>query len=346
MEMMISSPYGNAFQTGTPVHQSISPQIISPLQLTKFSSPNNDWERFQQNLERARRKLNKSLGLPATKEVGTIATLLLQLRQITEERLGSPITSAVISRPMLPGLTAQDLDDAMEYAGMKILSSYNCLGTYITSTSVAYAATNHGLCSNPADIESCEDEEVNMPYKFVLSVSFTNTALSFAFTTFRAAHLGYENIYRPYIYMGLDAQERYSGNKTRYWEAVGQRIRNFNSYLQRIDMVLVMGEAAGNEEFKRVLREALRDYRPPLGTEPVMIEDDYAMVDFELADVDEKGPEVLLALNASDKFDPLGLAARGAAEFAKRFQVMTWDCTEPAKCYRDEGAAQRLNSDL
>jgi hypothetical protein len=253
-----------------------------------------------------------------------------------EMKLGDTVNAAVTARPKLPGLTGEDLEDAMEYAGMKMLNSYNYKGSEISETSAAFAGTGKGLCSNPEDIESCEDEEVEIPCKYILAVSFTNTALTFAFTVLTYAHSGYEYIYRPYVYMGLNAMERYS-NQTKYWEAVGQRIRNFNTYPERIDTVLVMGEAASNEDFQKTLRDALRDYRPPVESD---------MPDPDVPKLDVPTPDILGALNASAKFDPLSLAARGAAEFAKRFQVMTWNCMEPGKCYKDEDVAQMPIAEL
>jgi hypothetical protein len=249
--------------------------------------------------------------------VGTIANLLIQLRAITEEKLGDTINATVTARPNLPGLTTEDLEDTMEYAGMKMLRSYNFWGD-VSQTSAAFAALGKGLCSNPEDIESCEDEEVEMPQNSVLSISFTNTVLSLAFMQFTYAHVGYEYIYRHYLDLGLNSLDRYI-NATTYWTEVTQKIRNFNKYPEWIDTLQVIGEAASNEDFQETLRDALRDY---------------------------ESTQIATALNSSKRFEPLSLAAKGAAEFAKRFQVMTWNCMEPARCRQDQEIVEWPVDDL
>lgn len=287
--------------------------------ITKIVRPKNRWEVIRRELERARRKLNKSRGLPATKDVEIIANMLIQLRAITEERLGDTIEAAVVARPNLPGLTTEDLKDAMEYARIKLLRSYN-YQTDVSETSAAFAGLGKGLCSKPEDIEACEAEESEMPLKYILSISFTNTVLGFAFTELTYAHRGTEWISRFYPDMGLDALDRYR-NKTTYWTEVTQKIRNFNKYPPYIDHVQVLGEAASNEDFHEALANALKDYR--------------------LSQIASAS-----ALNASERFEPLSLAARGAAEFAKCFQVMTWDCMEPARCHQGQEITERPIGDL
>lgn len=77
--------------------------------------------------------------------------------------------------------------------------------------------------------------------------------------------------------------------------------------------LLLLGEDATNADFLRAVEEALREI-------------------YQGFDV-----EVVSALSdlRSDRMDPLYLAARGAAEFAKRVQEASFSCPEPESCAHD-----------
>jgi len=284
--------------------------------LTAISSPNNRWDELRYRWERMKRKFNKSHGLPATEDVGTIAKVLIDLRKMVEEKLGHNITAAVTARPNLPGLTREDLEDAMEYAGMKMLRAYNYFSD-VSETSAASAATGKGLCKKPEDIKACEDEEVTMPIYDILSVSFTNTILYLAYTRISSANRCYELVYTPHFNLGLQSLDIYPNAKA-YWTEVNYAIRDFIDYPPRIDTVLLMGEAAPNEDFQKTLRDALEHFEPGLD----------------------------VVMNISSSLEPLSLVARGAAELAKRFQVMTWNCKEPIRCREHRDTVGRPPIDL
>jgi hypothetical protein len=234
---------------------------------------------------------------------------------VTELRLNQNINATITAIPHVPGLRREDLEDAMEYAGLKLLRSYNFYGG-VDEVSAAYAGLDNGLCHNPEDTKSCEDEEANMRSSQVLSISFTNYMLSLRMSSCRAARICWDYNSEENSGLGLRFEHRY-GAELEYWAHVRRSIRRFAEVAWKIDKLHVFGEAASNEHFQEALRGALRDLEP----------------------------RAALAMGASEKMDPLSLAARGAAEFAKRFQVMTWGCQEPSSCNETE-AAEKPVADL
>jgi len=256
--------------------------------------------------KRAKRQRNKSRGLPATEDVGTIANVLITLRSMAELHLAQDVTAAVTATPNLPGLGREDLEDAMEYARMKLLRSYNYFGD-VDEVSAAYAALGNGLCQYPEDIQSCEDEGRDMPYYRVLSISFTQLLLSLKMSSCGSPALCSVYISEDDFDLGLRFKNSY-GPEWSYWTAVRRSIRRFAELQSGIDKLQLCGEAASNENFLEALRSALRDLEP----------------------------RTEVAIGGSGRLEPLSLAARGAAELAKRFQVMTWNCVEPRRCNETE----------
>ena len=272
--------------------------------------PRTPWEKLKDAWEHAKRKRNKSRGLPATEDVEIIANVLIQLRNVTELHLDQKINATITAIPHLPGLTREDLEDAMEYARLKLLQSYNFYGG-VDEVSAAYAGLGNGLCHKPEDIKSCEDEEGNMRSYQVLSISFTNYMLSLRMSSCSAAHMCWDYNSEENSGLGLRFEHWY-GAELEYWAHVRRSIRRFAEVAWQIDKLHVFGEAASNGHFQEALRGALRDLEP----------------------------RVAFALGGSERMEPLSLAARGAAEFAKRFQVMTWGCKEPSSCNETEAAGK------
>jgi hypothetical protein len=262
--------------------------------------------------------MNKRLGRPATKEVGIIAALLTDLRTLATNHLGHPITAVVTSRPSLPGFDLEDLSDALEYAGLEPLHSYQRFGD-IFQNAVVYAATGKGLCSHPEDMVFCQDEEFNMRTRFLLSVSFSNAALGISFGSISSATAYWEYVSQHRTDLGLAARYDYL-NEDLYWEALRAAIWKFADGMFYLDALQVYGEEAADERFQETLKAALRDLGPD--REEVWFRD------------------------LGKGVDPVEMAARGAAEFAKHFQEMTEGCVEPRECYESESTSQKPVLDL
>ena len=248
------------------------------------------------------RRLRKLRGLPATPEVGIIGDLIKQLRTATEARLGRPITSAVLATPRLPRITNEDLDDAMEYAGLTNLKSYRTW-TYVSEPQATFAGMGFGLCEKWGDIEKCEDEEATFPVAHVLSVTFTHDVLSATYIIAQDARTVSFGSTTTRYDLGLGTWLQNPGSPT-YWDEIREAIRRIAIIsLPSIDYLLLSGEDATNEQFLETVKEALLP--TALGNAPGIVR---------------------------TSIDPLHVGAAGAAEFAKRWQGGTWNCMEPPRC--------------
>ena len=265
---------------------------------------------------RAQRQIRKRRGLPATEDVGVISNMLEQLRLTCENKLGYSVTAAVTATPTLPGMTTEDLEDAMEYAGLASLKSYNYFGD-VSETSAAFAGYGFGLCSNSRDLEACEEEEAEMPLRRVLAVGLTDTTLSVAYTVLQHAHSSWEAKSVLDDALGLEALNS-QPDAASYWNSVRTAITKVAAVASEpLDTLLLLGEHGANEKLLDTIREAL---------------DNFSSV----------GRSINVQSSAS--LDPLYVTAKGAAIFAKRFQEMPWACKEPARCFEDTKLVKQENS--
>lgn len=261
------------------------------------------WERF-------RRRTNKLLGRPATVDVGTLSSLLTQLRDKTEEQLRKPLESIVVVSPNLRGLRSEDFNDAIEYAGLKSLMGV--FPSRIPDTPAAFAGNGFGLCSNYTRLYECEKEEEEMPLEQVPAIHYTRRALSVTLTPLtKAFSFGDDQSLIDWD-AGLDALSSYPDAST-YWNAVHNKIQEVPNTAtgwgrRPVTKLLVLGESALDPTFLKVLQDALRGIR---------------ISDTALIYVATDGP------------DPFYAAAKGAAEFAKRLQEAPRNCVEPEHCQQN-----------
>ena len=274
------------------------------------------------------------MGRPATKDIGTLSTLISQLRAQTEFRLGTPVESVVVATPSMTGLDWRDIREAINCAGLKSLHDDTYLLAQAPETSAAFAANGHGLCQDYVNPYVCEDEEDEMPTEMVLAVrcvqisptailysnkanpliiSFTKRVLHLALVPMRLAMSNTEDRHVFDWSAGLEALPSHPSADA-YWDHVRDAIKSFVQ--STIDFcasrpfttVLLLGESATDPDFLRVLRDTLREIQ---------------------------GSENPTALNVDKVADPLYAAARGAAEFAKRIQeAPPHNCIEDKSCAR------------
>jgi hypothetical protein len=125
-------------------------------------------------LQQYLRRLNKRLGRPATADVGTISTLLSSLRGEVETRLNHTLSRVVVTTPQFPGLTREDLEDAIEYAGLKSWLEYPLPYPWMLyAQNAAFAANGRGLCVELDNIYACleEAEDGDIPLEQVFAVT-------------------------------------------------------------------------------------------------------------------------------------------------------------------------------
>jgi hypothetical protein len=191
----------------------------------------------------------------------------------------------------------------MEYSGLRSLSGYNYFGD-ISETSAAFAGMGQGLCEHYDDVDICEEEESSLPLQYILALGFTRVSLSLSLSSLTYAHTAYESKAVIAWDLGLDALNGTS-NTGAYWSCVRSTIHDIALRSpQRITTLLLLGEEGSNPTFLDTVRDALHD----------------------LYGIDSLGVGTLSSI------EPLYVAAKGTAEFAKRFQESPWGCFEPKRC--------------
>ena len=263
------------------------------LESSKHPSPpyNNLGESWDDMPRQYLRKARKAIGLPASSDVGHLATLLLALRAAVEEQVG-PITSAGVTTMNLVALYDEDLHDAFEYVGLEYITfPVGYVGHNILyETSAAYAGYGYGLCTDyKTDPEACTQEQYNMTDEFVMAVLYTDTVLSVSLSVIRSAYALWEPSYRYLADFDLGHNGNAEMNSEEYWSAVELKLQQImidNPRYPRPSKVLLMGNHTNDREFKDTLVKALGAQMEEL-------------------------PEILSE-------GAVGVAARGVAEMAKR----------------------------
>jgi len=256
-----------------------------------------------------KRRLNKLRGLPATRDVGIIASLISELRDAVDSQLGDGATSKVLpTLPTLPGLRQEDLSDAMEYAGLSLLVTHKHYGAYAGETSSAFAGMGFGLCEHYEKCYTCEAEEAHMPFSHVLALSLSQNSFSAAYTYMQSAFESFHESEIMRFDLGLEEEV---DDRDWYWSQIRESIVTVGRTAQRpLNTVVLLGEDGDNPHFIEVVQE-------------VLLELD--LVGHGMRVSNQRMRERAAA-------DPLYIAARGAAEFAKRAQASPPNCREPPHC--------------
>lgn len=142
-------------------------ELLHRLSLLAKAPQTTTWQRYL-------RQLNKRLGRPATKDVGVLSELLFSLRSVTEAQLKRTLDRVVVTTPQFPALTREDLQDAVEYAGMKSWLDYPLpYPTMLYAPNAAYAANGRGLCQEWRNLYACleEAEDGDIPLEQVFAIT-------------------------------------------------------------------------------------------------------------------------------------------------------------------------------
>jgi len=138
------------------------------LAVSPMANPPNFFQRFN-------RKLNKWYDKPSTPDVGVLASLISEL-YLTSQSLYPEIihNKVVVSSPYIPSLPIWDLNDAIEYAGLKSWLLTDGRGLYPGILSTGKAASGGwgiGLCENYRRIYACQAEARERPFEVVYTIS-------------------------------------------------------------------------------------------------------------------------------------------------------------------------------
>lgn len=147
-----------------------NPDYIELMLRLAHAPPPPPQSKYQQHL----RWFNKKLGYPSTPDVAILSSLIADLYKATQSALPAyPMDRVVVTTPLLPALTSADLNDAIEYAGLRSWLVYSFPYPKILSESRAvFAANGNGLCKTYKYLYKCQDEEQKMPAHSVYTVTY------------------------------------------------------------------------------------------------------------------------------------------------------------------------------
>ncbi|MCJ1471506.1 hypothetical protein MMC13_000146 [Lambiella insularis] len=225
---------------------------------------------WEGNLRQQRRRLRKSLGLPASADVGIIAKLLSSLRAAAEEAQQRQITHAMIATPDLVALYDEDIADAAAHIGLALLSDsyYERQPKHVYAAFVAYGLNNHTLPSVP------EKELRATGTRNVLTVYFSRGALGVEIAskwTNRTCLLTWAQ-HRSYFSTELGLPGfRLQGPWKKRVAALVQEAMYHELFQHHLDTgvtdVLLLGETADEEMLGQTVQDAVMEVQE---REPVM----------------------------------------------------------------------------
>lgn len=272
------------------------------LNLPRLASIHDSWEKW-------RRWLNKKLGRPATPDVAILSNLFQGLKEATERELSQSLSHVAVSAPSLPSLTPEDINDALDYLGLRSwMDDSPFYPPRIVEADAVYAAYGNGLCTKYQDLFRCWDEFDELPTPTVLFISFSRHLLYISiiepiqgrafddFTTDESHLLDFD--------AGLDQLTNGDVSPAVFWDHIRQQILMFWKTVPRpLSQFLLAGENATHERFLDAVADALAEAVPPA-----------------------------MPVNMKLIADPTFAAARGVALYARRRQEVQHDCTEGEYC--------------
>lgn len=279
-----------------------------------------------------------------------------------------------MSNPPLTGLSQVDLQDAIEYAGLKTSLDYPPpYPLKLESAPAAYAGNGLGLCDDYLNLYACWDEVDEMRTKYVFAVTFTNAELAWQIVPIRNAFSVWWlaphplNTFDVSFYLGLDAavgvraaaaEEAEEVDMTSYyWRGVEEYIYSAATHHAKypITQILLLGEHALHPRFLATLKDALgRTVWPPPPPPPSptptppfppapkqqpQSQQKVVVAGNAYTHAEEKAKRMermvdTAASRAKTVTDPLFAASLGAAVYARRRQEDPYGCEEPVGCRR------------
>lgn len=229
----------------------------------KASKPyQNTGEAISDLARQAIRDTRKKLGLPSSRDVRVLSSMIQALRDQALVFVGEPIRAATISIPHLVALYGEDLCDAFEYLGLVYLEFYPFNNFRPIHASIAaYTGNGFGFCADYRNVTACEEEERQIPAFFALTVAYTHRSLTASQARLGNAYYIREEITIEDLTLGYDARHG-CPNEDAYWEAVRNVLRYpvVTSAIERnFSKVLVYGDVVEVPKFREVLEEVLEE---------------------------------------------------------------------------------------
>ncbi|KAH6667942.1 hypothetical protein B0J14DRAFT_642249 [Halenospora varia] len=269
----------------------------------KYYGPpfNNIEDQLKYEWEQLQRKIRRAKGLPSTWQIQVLQDMLLELYNLSLTHTSEPLIPGnfVLSIPYLPNLHTEDLNEAIHNANLTRLNSYKNYGP-IHQVNSAYAGSGFGLCKHWGDIQKCEEEEQIMGGKDILTISYTKEELILETSYAYGAHQIWATANQRHPEYGFG-----KAKSKDFWNDIKLRITTMIKASGRhISELLLIGESAEEKEFLDTVWKAL----------------------------DEVGQKELYNSLQVPGFNAEFVAARGSAEFAKRWQGEAPGCLEGDWC--------------
>ncbi|CZR66018.1 uncharacterized protein PAC_15918 [Phialocephala subalpina] len=239
-------------ETYTRVHKPgyLYQQVMAKLSLqsSRHIAPPYDGDgEFWANMPRqSARMALKSMGLPASYEVGVLAQAIKHLRSQLESDFSINISEAVFTSSHLLALYQDDLEDVAVNVGIKYVTPRYQFQPILWETAAA-----------------CWDEESKLPDTTVLGVHYSHNALTVSLAEVQTAFSMCEPNYRRIenFTLGSDAISRYPSSNDYWTDVKAALLEIMDEYplFNRPKTIIVTGDMA-HRLFMDFLVETLYDY--------------------------------------------------------------------------------------
>ncbi|RDL40781.1 uncharacterized protein BP5553_00760 [Venustampulla echinocandica] len=293
---------------GSDDYKAMMNRLAEPYNL-KYPPFDNIRDRLQWQYDQAQRRFRQSRGLPSTPDIETLSHFLGQLNRLAEESTPESIPPAVFpSLPEIPNLPFGDFDEALGWVNLTRLRSYKSTPSPVNQFNTAFAGMGYGICTHWSNVEQCDSEEVSQPVRHTLTISYTADEFVVERSTSVTAYWIYRDARDRTPALGSSHRPLHNPDSIKdYWEQVGDRIKLValaGGDPRSLDTLVLMGESAQNKQLLDTIWKALS----------------------ELGKVD------LYSALQTPQFTTEFVAARGAAEMAKRAQAGPNGCVERELC--------------
>lgn len=226
--------------------------------------PYDDDRAFWEDMpRRGARMALKTMGLPASYEVGILAQAIKHLRSQLESEFGISISEAVFTSSHLLALYQDDLEDVAVDAAIKYVTPRYQFQPLIWETAAAYAGYGFGMCEHWRDESRCWDEESKLPDTTVLGVHYSSNALTVSLAKVQTAFSTWEPNYRRIenFTLGSDAISRYPSSND-YWAEIKRTLLEIMEeypLFPKPKTIIFTGDIA-HSDFMDFLAKTLRGY--------------------------------------------------------------------------------------
>jgi hypothetical protein len=161
--------------------------------------------------------------------------------------------------PMLAGLEQEDVQDAIEYAGLE-WPSY-CSSSVYWETNAGYMGLGHGLCKSWDNPHECFMEEMHMPYERALFLNFDNSSFEVVVQLMKTARWQMTpDAYTLEMDLGRWNLPMYEAPRARFWARIHKTIVDIGSSgFGEIHKVYLLGQHASDSEFLDIVKGAIKD---------------------------------------------------------------------------------------